>query len=148
ADLSSLCDSVSIEFTNEKATGNGVLREWFMLVYQDNQVSLNEPTASKKKNTGKQADLEKAILVRLLDDFSEKKVTKALGYLLTVTTRDKIDEGKVREHSGDVLFPLSLTCLSFKVFRGEVIEGVVQKNLKHGVFLRCGQIENLVDPKL
>nr|GEW54044.1 hypothetical protein [Tanacetum cinerariifolium] len=76
------------------------------------QVSLNEPTASKKKNTGKQADLEKAILVHLLDDFSEKKATKALGYLLTVTTRDKIDERK------------------------------------HGVFLRYGQIENLVDPKL
>ncbi|GJW12902.1 DNA-directed RNA polymerase V subunit 7-like protein [Tanacetum coccineum] len=87
--------------------------------------------------------LQKAILVRLLDDFSAKKATKALGYLLAVTTLDKIGEGKVRELSGDVLFPLSFTCLSFKVFRGEVIEGVVHKILKHGVFLRCGPIENL-----
>nr|GEW51833.1 2,3-bisphosphoglycerate-independent phosphoglycerate mutase [Tanacetum cinerariifolium] len=34
ADPASLCDSVSIEFTNEEATGNGVLRESFMLVCQ------------------------------------------------------------------------------------------------------------------
>ncbi|KAD4178133.1 hypothetical protein E3N88_26724 [Mikania micrantha] len=87
--------------------------------------------------------LQKAILVRLLDDFSAKKATKDLGYLLAVTTLDKIGEGKVREHSGDVLFPVSFTCLSFKVFRGEVIEGVVHKILKHGVFMRCGPIENL-----
>ena len=87
--------------------------------------------------------LQKAILVRLLDDFSAKKATKDLGYLLAVTTLDKIGEGKVREHTGDVLFPLSFTCLSFKIFRGEVIEGIVHKILKHGVFLRCGPIENL-----
>ncbi|KAJ0769987.1 putative DNA-directed RNA polymerase [Helianthus annuus] len=87
--------------------------------------------------------LQKAILVRVLDDFSAKKATKDLGYLLAVTTLDKIGEGKVREHTGDVLFPVNFTCLSFKVFRGEVIEGVVHKILKHGVFLRCGPIENL-----
>ncbi|XP_071732540.1 DNA-directed RNA polymerase V subunit 7-like [Rutidosis leptorrhynchoides] len=87
--------------------------------------------------------LQKAILVRLLDDFSAKKATKDYGYLLAVTTLDKIGEGKVREHSGDVLFPVSFTCLSFKVFRGEVVEGVVHKILKHGVFMRCGPIENL-----
>lgn len=87
--------------------------------------------------------LQKAILVRLLDNFAAKKATKDLGYLVAVTTLNKIGEGKVREHSGDVLFPVSFTCLSFKVFRGEVIEGVVHKILKHGVFLRCGPIENL-----
>nr|GEV01585.1 hypothetical protein [Tanacetum cinerariifolium] len=54
--------------------------------------------------------------------FRPKKATKDLGYLLAVTTLDKIDEGKVREHSGDVLFHLSFTCLSFKIFRGSRIE--------------------------
>ncbi|KAI3504213.1 hypothetical protein L1887_32758 [Cichorium endivia] len=87
--------------------------------------------------------LQKAILIRLLDDFAAKKATKDLGYLLAVTTLDKIGEGKVREHSGDVLFPVTFTCLSFKVFRGEIVEGVVHKILKHGVFMRCGPIENL-----
>ncbi|CAI9277783.1 unnamed protein product [Lactuca saligna] len=87
--------------------------------------------------------LQKAILIRLLDDFSTKRATKDLGYLLAVTTLDKIGEGKVREHSGDVLFPVTFTCLSFKVFKGEIVEGVVHKILKHGVFMRCGPIENL-----
>ncbi|KAI3756771.1 hypothetical protein L1987_56594 [Smallanthus sonchifolius] len=62
--------------------------------------------------------LQKAILVRLLDDFCAKKATKDLGYLLAVTTLDKIGEGKVREHSGDVLFPVTFTCLSFKNRKG------------------------------
>ncbi|XP_024961312.1 DNA-directed RNA polymerase V subunit 7-like [Cynara cardunculus var. scolymus] len=87
--------------------------------------------------------LQKAILVRLLDTFAAKKATKDLGYLVAITTLDKIGEGKVREHSGDVLFPVEFTCLSFKVFRGEVIEGVVHKILKHGIFMRCGPIEYL-----
>ncbi|GJR14699.1 DNA-directed RNA polymerase V subunit 7-like protein [Tanacetum coccineum] len=93
------------------------------------RVSVAEPTSEKKQLNWnvviptenldiKGLMLQKVILVCLLDDFSEKKVTKALGYLLAVTTLDKIGEGKVREHSGDVLFPLSFTCLSFKVFRG------------------------------
>ncbi|GJS10020.1 DNA-directed RNA polymerase V subunit 7-like protein [Tanacetum coccineum] len=118
------------------------------------RVSVAEPTSEKKQLNWnvviptenldiKGLMLQKVILVCLLDDFSEKKATKALGYLLVVTTLDKIDKGKVREHSGDVLFPLSFTCLSFKVFRGEVIEGVVHKILKHRVFLRSGPIENI-----
>ncbi|GJX44115.1 DNA-directed RNA polymerase V subunit 7-like protein [Tanacetum coccineum] len=87
--------------------------------------------------------LQKAILVRLLDDFSAKKATKASWLSISRDYPRQNREGKVRELSGDVLFPLSFTCLSFKVFRGEVIEGVVHKILKHGVFLRCGPIENL-----
>lgn len=62
--------------------------------------------------------LQKKIVAKLLDDFSAKKATKDLGYLLAVTTLDNIGEGKVREHSGDVLFPVNFTCLSFKVFWG------------------------------
>ncbi|KAI3680454.1 hypothetical protein L6452_35225 [Arctium lappa] len=65
--------------------------------------------------------LQKEIMVLLLDDFATKKATKDLGYLVAVTTLDKIGEGKVREHSGDVLFPVEFTCLSLKVFRGECI---------------------------
>lgn len=87
--------------------------------------------------------LQKAIIIRLLDDFSSKKATKDLGYFVILTNLDKIGEGKVREHTGDVLFPVSFSCITFKIYRGEVIEGVVHKILKHGVFLRCGPIENL-----
>ncbi|KAF3959153.1 hypothetical protein CMV_016003 [Castanea mollissima] len=34
------------------------------------------------------------------------------------------------------------SCITFKLFRGDILEGVVHKVLKHGVFLRCGPVEN------
>lgn len=87
--------------------------------------------------------LQRSIIIRLLDEFSAKKSTKDLGYFLAVTTLDSIGEGKVRQHSGDVLFPVVFSCITWKLFRGEVLEGSVHKILKHGVFLRCGPVENI-----
>ncbi|RDX83766.1 DNA-directed RNA polymerase V subunit 7, partial [Mucuna pruriens] len=87
--------------------------------------------------------LQRAIVVRLLSDFALKKATKDLGYFLAVTTLEKIGEGKVRQHTGDVLFPVVFNAISFKIFKGEILEGVVHKVLKHGVFMRCGPIENV-----
>lgn len=87
--------------------------------------------------------LQREIIIKLMDDFSEKKATKDLGYFLAVTTLDNIGEGIVRQHTGDVLFPVLFSAITFKLHQGEVIEGVVHKILKHGVFLRCGPLENL-----
>lgn len=87
--------------------------------------------------------LQKAIIIRLLEEFAAKKATSSLGYFLAVTTLDNIGEGRVRENTGDVLFPVTFTCLTFKVFKGEVLEGEVHKILKHGVLMRCGPVENI-----
>ncbi|KNA17149.1 hypothetical protein SOVF_082690 [Spinacia oleracea] len=87
--------------------------------------------------------LQKSIILRLMEDFTSKKATKELGYLLAVTTLDNIGEGRVRQQTGDVLFPVTFSCLTFKIFRGEVLEGTVHKVLRHGVFLRCGPIETI-----
>jgi len=87
--------------------------------------------------------LQRAIITRLLEDFAAKKATKDLGYLLAVTTLDKIGEGRVRQQEGDVLFPVTFTALTFNIFKGEVAEGVVQRVLRHGVFLRSGPIETI-----
>ncbi|GAB4841650.1 DNA-directed RNA polymerase V subunit 7 [Ancistrocladus abbreviatus] len=87
--------------------------------------------------------LQKSIIIRLLEDFAAKKATKDLGYFLAVTMLENIGEGKVRQQSGDVLFPVDFSCLTFKIFKGEVLEGVVHKILKHGVFLRCGPVETI-----
>ncbi|CAN4082042.1 unnamed protein product [Withania somnifera] len=77
--------------------------------------------------------LQKAICIRLLEDFASKKASKIL----------KIGEGRVREHTGDVLFPVEFSCVTFKIFRGEILEGIVDKILKHGVFLRCGPTDKV-----
>ncbi|WCJ18803.1 DNA-directed RNA polymerase V subunit 7 [Euphorbia peplus] len=87
--------------------------------------------------------LQRSIIVRLLEEFAAKKATKDLGYLVAVTTLEKMGEGKVREQSGEVLFPVHFNCITFKISRGEILEGVVHKVLKHGVFLRCGPIEHI-----
>ncbi|KAJ4831700.1 hypothetical protein Tsubulata_046694 [Turnera subulata] len=86
--------------------------------------------------------LQKSIIIRLLDEFARKKATKDHGYFLAVTTLDKIGEGKIRQHSGDVLFPVVFSCITFKILKGEILEGTADKIMKHGVFLRCGPIEN------
>src|ERR1044072_2127401 len=78
--------------------------------------------------------LQRAILLRLLSVFAVKKATKDLGYFTAVTTLDKIGEGKVRQHTGDVLFPVVFNAVTFKIFKGDILEGVVHKVLKHGVF--------------
>ncbi|PIN08836.1 DNA-directed RNA polymerase subunit E' [Handroanthus impetiginosus] len=87
--------------------------------------------------------LQKAIISRLMANFAAKKASKDLGYFLAVTTVGNIGEGKVRQQSGDVLFPVDFSCITFKMLTGEVLEGVVHKILKHGVFLRCGPAENV-----
>lgn len=87
--------------------------------------------------------LQKAILVRLLDDFATKKAFKDLGYFIAVTTLDHIGEGSVRKHTGDILFPVDFSCITFKMFPGEILEGVAHKILKHGMFLRCGPAEKV-----
>lgn len=85
--------------------------------------------------------LQRAIL-SLLSDFAAKKVTKDIGYFLVATTLDKIGEEKVMQHTGDVLFPAVFNVVTLKIFKGEVLEGVVHKMLKHGVFVRIGPIKN------
>ncbi|KAJ0233069.1 DNA-directed RNA polymerase V subunit 7 [Hirschfeldia incana] len=87
--------------------------------------------------------LKRTILVQLLDAFASKRATKELGYYLTVTSLDKIGEGKIREHTGEVMFPVVFSGMTFKIFKGEILEGVVHKVLRHGVFMRCGPVENV-----
>lgn len=87
--------------------------------------------------------LQRSILINLLEEFAIKKATKDLGYFLAVTSLEKIGEGKVKQESGDVLFPVAFSCLTFRICKGEILEGVVHKILKHGVFLRCGPVETI-----
>lgn len=87
--------------------------------------------------------LQKSIVLRLLEDFAHKKATKDLGYYLAVTTLESIGDGKIRQSTGEVLFPVVFSGITFKIYRGEILEGIVHKVLKHGVFLRCGPIENV-----
>ncbi|KAK4482824.1 hypothetical protein RD792_009994 [Penstemon davidsonii] len=87
--------------------------------------------------------LQKAILLHLMNEFATKKASKDLGYFIAITTLDCVGEGKVRLHTGDLFFPVSFTCITFKMLLGEVLQGTVHKILKHGVFLVCGPAEKV-----
>eukprot|EP00262_Sarcandra_glabra_P007931 TRINITY_DN21060_c0_g1_i1.p1 TRINITY_DN21060_c0_g1~~TRINITY_DN21060_c0_g1_i1.p1 ORF type:complete len:177 (+),score=21.41 TRINITY_DN21060_c0_g1_i1:177-707(+) len=87
--------------------------------------------------------LQRAIILQLLEDISNRKATKDHGYFVAVTALKSIGDGKVRELTGDVLFPIVFKCVNFKPFKGEILQGVVDRILKHGVFLKCGPIENI-----
>ncbi|XP_010274179.1 PREDICTED: DNA-directed RNA polymerase V subunit 7-like [Nelumbo nucifera] len=84
--------------------------------------------------------LQRSIILGLLEEFANKKATKDHGYFIAVTTLVSIGKGKVRQESGNVLFPVVFSCITFKPFKGEVLQGVVDRVLKQGVFLKCGPI--------
>ncbi|KAI3997744.1 hypothetical protein MKX01_007631 [Papaver californicum] len=88
--------------------------------------------------------LHRAIILQLLEDFSNRKATLDCGYFMAPpTVLERIGEGKVRQDSGDVLFPVVFNCITFKPFEGEILCGVVNKIMKQGVLLSCGPIEKV-----
>uniref|UniRef100_A0ACD5WNL4 Uncharacterized protein n=1 Tax=Avena sativa TaxID=4498 RepID=A0ACD5WNL4_AVESA len=87
--------------------------------------------------------LRKSILTRLLEDMTNRKASKDHGYFVAVNELKAISEGKVRELTGDVLFPVTFTCITEKPMKGEIMVGSVEKILKHGVFLKSGPMENI-----
>ncbi|KAK1629207.1 hypothetical protein QYE76_003522 [Lolium multiflorum] len=87
--------------------------------------------------------LRKSIIVRLLEDITNRKASRDHGYYIAVNELKAISEGKVRELTGDVLFPVTFTCITEKPMKGEILVGSVEKILKHGVFLKSGPMENI-----
>ncbi|XP_020258113.1 DNA-directed RNA polymerase V subunit 7 [Asparagus officinalis] len=87
--------------------------------------------------------LHKAIILRLLQDIASKKSTKEHGCYVAVTSLNKIGEGKIRELTGDVLFPVAFKCLVQKPCKGEILVGTVDKILKHGIFLKSGPYDSI-----
>ncbi|CAI0400197.1 unnamed protein product [Linum tenue] len=87
--------------------------------------------------------LQRAILVKVLEEFASRRAHKDLGYHIAVTSLESIGDGKVRQHTGEVLFPVVFSAITFNIFRGEVLEGRVHKVFKHGVFMRCGPMEHI-----
>ncbi|KAI3890166.1 hypothetical protein MKW92_037137 [Papaver armeniacum] len=81
--------------------------------------------------------LQEAIILQLLEDFSDHKATSEYGYFVAPTSLERIGDGKVRQDSGDVLFPVVFNCITFKPFRKEILCGVVTNIVKRGVFLSC-----------
>ncbi|RZC63339.1 hypothetical protein C5167_025116 [Papaver somniferum] len=79
--------------------------------------------------------IQRAIILQLLEDFSNCKSTLDYGYFMAPpTVWECIGDGKVRQDSGDILFPVVFNCITFKPLKGTdpVWRG------KQGLFLFCG----------
>ncbi|KAG5415571.1 hypothetical protein IGI04_003138 [Brassica rapa subsp. trilocularis] len=87
--------------------------------------------------------IQRAVLIRLLDAFASKKATKDLGYFIALKNLEEIGEGRIRETTGEIVFPVVFSGITFKMFKGEIVHGVVRQVHKSGVFLRCGPCENV-----
>nr|VDD51696.1 unnamed protein product [Brassica oleracea] len=50
--------------------------------------------------------IQRAVLIRLLDAFASKKATKDLGYFIALKNLEEIGEGRIRETTGQIVFPV------------------------------------------
>ncbi|CAM0957642.1 unnamed protein product [Alopecurus aequalis] len=87
--------------------------------------------------------LHKSIIVRLLEDVTNRKASKEHGYYIAVNELKAISEGKVRQLTGDVLFPVTFICITLKPMKGEILVCCVEKILKPSVFLKSGPMETI-----
>ena len=67
----------------------------------------------------------KSILVSKLHREVEGTCSGRYGFIITVTSVEKIGLGKVQEGTGHVLFPIKFKAIVFRPFKGEVLDAVV-----------------------
>ena len=53
----------------------------------------------------------KAIILRLMEDFATRKSSNEHEFSVTVTSLNKIGEGRIWDHTGDVPFPVTFKCI-------------------------------------
>ncbi|KAK1324436.1 hypothetical protein QJS10_CPA01g01516 [Acorus calamus] len=87
--------------------------------------------------------LHRSIIFHLLEDIARKKATQDHGYFVAVTTLNQVNNGRIREDEGNVRFPVTYNCITFKPFKGEILEGNVKQIMKHGVFMSCGPVDTV-----
>ncbi|MCL7045992.1 hypothetical protein MKW94_000161 [Papaver nudicaule] len=80
--------------------------------------------------------------MQLLEDFSNCKVTSDYGYFVAPTALKRIGDGKVRQDSGDVLFPVVFNFITFKPFKGETYVTWYIQDHETGVFLAAIKMED------
>ncbi|CAN6439470.1 unnamed protein product [Victoria cruziana] len=86
---------------------------------------------------------QRAIIIQLLEDIANMRASSEHGYLLAVTKLKECHRGRVKDLTGEVVFTVVFDCLTFKPVKGEILEGVADRILKHGVMLKCGPVEKI-----
>nr|AJA90775.1 DNA-directed RNA polymerase IV seventh largest subunit [Ginkgo biloba] len=108
------------------------------------EMSRNVVISPDKLHTG--LLLQRSIILQLLEDVSRVQATEEHGYLVAVTTLESRGEGKIREMTASVVFPVKFKCIVFKPFKNEILEGEVADVMKSGVRVTCGPMTELFLP--
>lgn len=82
------------------------------------------------------------IMTRLLKMLASERVSEVHGYFLGVTGLLHICKGVV-DAGGDITFSVVFKCRTFRLLKGETLNGVVHVVFNNGVFLRCGPIRRV-----
>ena len=54
--------------------------------------------------------LHKTLIIRLMEDFATRKSSNEHEFFVTVTYLNKIGEERIRDLTGDILFPVTFKC--------------------------------------
>ncbi|KAI3385218.1 hypothetical protein SNEBB_001960 [Seison nebaliae] len=63
------------------------------------------------------------------------------GYIIAVTSIEKIGAGKIQPSRGFVVYPVKYKAIVFRPFKGEVFDGVVTQLNKVGIFVDIGPFQ-------
>jgi DNA-directed RNA polymerase subunit E'/Rpb7 len=70
----------------------------------------------------------------------EGTCTGKYGFVIAVTTIDKIGAGTILPGQGFVIYPVNYTAIVFRPFKGEVVDAVVTQVNKVGMFCDIGPL--------
>ena len=69
------------------------------------------------------------VILRLMKDFAIRKSSNEHGFFAAVTSLNKIDEGRIRDLTGDTLFPMNFKYLVQRPSKGEILAETMTKFL-------------------
>ena len=65
-------------------------------------------------------------------------------HLIIVIRVLRVDDGRIQDTSGEVIYRVVFKALVFKPFKGEVLDGVVSAVDNNGFMIRSGPLESFV----
>jgi len=70
------------------------------------------------------------------------------GFIITVTSVERIGLGKIQSGTGFVVFPVKYKAIVFKPFKEEIVDAVVSQVNKMGFFAEVGPLQVFVSSHL
>jgi len=74
--------------------------------------------------------LHKPVVLHLMEDVATRKSSNEHGFFIVVTSLNKIGEGRIRDLTDDILFPLTFKYPMQKPYKGEIlVEAMAQLSI-------------------